>query len=79
MSTTNGSSVTRAELAAHIKGIDQRFANVESDIIEIKYGIQGIRDHVLQESWLGPRGREFVVGAGFVSAVAAVLIAVFLH
>lgn len=40
--TENGSSVTRAELAAHIKGIDERFLAVHEDFKEIKVLIEGI-------------------------------------
>lgn len=36
MAEGNGSPVTRAELAAHIKGIDEHFDAVEHAVLEIK-------------------------------------------
>jgi hypothetical protein len=61
MSDTNGSPVTRAELAAHIKGIDQQFKDVADDISEIKFGIHGISEAMRRagaDSFLGGRGRK---------------------
>lgn len=36
MSDSNGNPVTRSELAAHIKGIDENFRTIKDDIAEIK-------------------------------------------
>lgn len=45
----NGSYVPRAELAAHIKGIDQHFDNLEADVTEIRYGILGIVEELKKQ------------------------------
>lgn len=86
MAEGNGSPVTRAELAAHIKGIDKSFDDMRADVAEIKWAQHDIRsdlrslaDAAVRESWLGPRGRDLVTGAGFLSAAVAVLIALFFH
>lgn len=71
--------VSRDTLAAHIKGIDEHFDHVEEDIAEMRremnHGFASIRD----AQWLGPQGRSFLSVGGFVSALCAVLIAIFLH
>jgi hypothetical protein len=75
MAEDNGSPVTRAELAAHIKGIDKQFQDVSSDILEIKLGIHGITEAMRRagaDSFLGSRGRKLIDGL-MVAAVAAVV------
>lgn len=39
MAEGNGSTVTRAELAAHIKGIDNKFEDIAADISEIRWSL----------------------------------------
>lgn len=75
----NGSAVTRAELAAHIKGIDNRFQDVAADIAEIKWGIHDLRQTTYVNSWLGPRGHELLASGAILAAVASVLIALFIR
>jgi hypothetical protein len=83
MSETNGSPVTRAELAAHIKGIDRRFEDVALDITEIKLGIHGISEAMRRagaDSFLGGRGRKLFDGVVVASIAAVVAVAVtFIH
>jgi hypothetical protein len=83
MSDTNGSPVTRAELAAHIKGIDQQFKDVADDISEIKFGIHGISEAMRRagaDSFLGGRGRKLIDGVVVASIAAVVAVAVtFIH
>lgn len=88
MSDQNGSPVTRAELAAHIKGIDQQFNDISADIVEIKFGIHGITDAMLKaaaaanaSSWFGLRGRRFI-DALMIALIAAAVsggLALLLH
>lgn len=42
MSEGNGTPVTRAELAAHIKGIDDHFDSVESHVEQLGYAVAGV-------------------------------------
>lgn len=49
MTEPNGSYVSRAELMAHIKGIDQRFQDVSVDISEIKWGVNSITETLARE------------------------------
>jgi len=78
----NGSYVSRAELTAHIKGIDQAFQDVRADIAEVKWSqhalVEKLDAHFEKqdrEAWLGPRGRELVIGSGFLAALAAIVLA----
>lgn len=68
MTGTNGNSVTRAELAAHIKGIDARFDTVEADLAEIKWGI-----NVVLET---RRTRWRAYAPGIIAALIAALVPV---
>lgn len=84
MTETNGSPVTRAELAAHIKGIDNHFDSVEADVAEIKWGIRGIveelkRQRDFRES--DRTGRFRAWGPPLIAALIAALISlpVYLH
>jgi hypothetical protein len=84
MSDTNGSPVTRAELAAHIKGIDQQLQGCRpDDITEIKFGIHGISEAMRRagaDSFLGGRGRKLIDGVVVASIAAVVAVAVtFIH
>lgn len=78
MSTDNG-FVSRAELAAHIKGIDNRFQDVAADIAEIKWGIHDLKQRTYQNSWLGPRGHELLASGAVLCACVSILIALFLR
>lgn len=40
--TTNGTVVTRAELAAHIKGIDEHFDSVEDSVEELRVAVGAV-------------------------------------
>jgi hypothetical protein len=53
MSTTNGSYVSRAELAAHL-------GPMKSDIREIRDDIKTFVSSSQNSSWLGDRGRALV-------------------
>lgn len=72
MSEPNGSYITRAELAAHIKGIDQAFQDIRADVVEIRYGIKGIVDAMASEKSVAAAFRR-----GFWRAWAPPLIAAF--
>lgn len=77
MSDGNGSPVTRAELAAHIKGIDEKFEGMASDISEIKFSVHGITEAMTRagaNSFLGGRGRK-LADALVVAVIAAVVAA----
>jgi hypothetical protein len=82
MTEPNGGHVSRAELAAHIKGIDQRFQDVAADIVEIRYGITGIVDAMARAkqdrvSRLRAWGPPLL--AALVSASVALPVALLLH
>jgi hypothetical protein len=64
----NGDHVTWRELNLALKPLVE-------DIGEIKADVKAMRS----ESWLGPRGRDFVTSMGLVGGVIAVLIAVFVR
>lgn len=57
--------ITDRELEAHL-------GPIRSDIREIKNNLKEIAD----SQWLGPQGRTFIAGAGLISAMAAIVIAV---
>ena len=74
---SDDSHVTRAELAAHIKGIDEHFVVVETSLERVEEKVdQGFKE-IADSQWLGPQGRTFVSGAGLVAALASILIAIF--
>jgi hypothetical protein len=58
---SNGSYVSRAELAAHIKGIDEHFDTVEGALLEIK-DLLGDRK-VLFRAWMPPIIAAMIAGA----------------
>lgn len=64
----NGSPVTRAELAAHIKGIDEHFDTIAADIAEIKWGMNLVLEN--------KRQRFRAWGPPIVSALVAVAVSV---
>lgn len=60
----NGDHVTWRELNLALKPMLE-------DISEIKTDVKAIRG----EAWLGPRGRELLTGAGLLSALVAIVLA----
>lgn len=64
----NGSPVTRAELAAHIKGIDEHFDTIAADIAEIKWGMNLVLEN--------KRQRMRAWGPPLLSAIVAVAVSV---
>lgn len=71
----NGSPVTRAELAAHIKGIDEHFDTIAADIAEIKWGMNLVLENKRQRmrAWGPP-----LVAAG-VAVLVSLPVVVFVH
>lgn len=69
MADTNGSPVTRAELAAHIKGIDEQFHTIAADISEIKWSMHLVLENRKQRflAWGPP-----LVSACIAATVSAV-------
>ncbi len=78
---TNGGHVTRAELTAHIKGIDEHFDHIEDDFVYIKSLIQDIRDEMRDRrearSALRVNFTTAVIAAGIAGAFT--LSSAFLH
>lgn len=75
MTEGNGSPVTRAELAAHIKGIDEHFDTIQADIAEIKWSMNLVLENKRQRfrAWAPP------LIAALIAASVSVPVAVFLH
>lgn len=73
MGEGNGSPVTRAELAAHIKGIDEHFDTIGADIAEIKWGMNLVLENKRQRfrAWGPP------LVAALIAAAVSVPVAVF--
>jgi hypothetical protein len=83
VSVENGGPVARAELTAHIKGIDEHFDQLEDDVKAIRFDLHELHTELqtgfrlMQErAWLGPQGHKFMAGGSLLMALAAVLIAV---
>jgi len=55
--------------------LDAHLNPIREDIREIKSDVKALRGN----TWLGPRGHEFLVGGSLVATVGAVLVAIFLH
>lgn len=68
MSDGNGDPVTWRELNLALEPLKKGLKRVEDKI-----------DDAASQAWLGPRGRDLLVAGGFSGAIAAVLIALFLH
>jgi hypothetical protein len=73
MSADNGNYVSRAELAAHIKGIDEHFDTISADIQEIKWSMNLVLENKRQRwrAW-GPPILAAVI-AGVVSLAVALI------
>lgn len=71
--TGNGTPATRMEVALVKELLEAQIKPVAEDVGEIKATL----NTMASQAWLGPKGRDLIVGAGFVSALAAVLVSVF--
>lgn len=68
MAATNGSYVTRAELAAHVKGIDEHFDGIEETLSRIEAKLTSADRFA--------RGRARAWFAPLVAAVVAAAVAI---
>lgn len=86
MAEGNGSTPTRAELNAHIKGIDEHFDIIEEDIKSMKFDLHELHTEVqagfrliASRQWLGPMAHQFLASGALLCAAVALFVALYLH